>query len=75
MLVATAIAYLSYRITHLVPLGWLDVGFVLLEIIFLAASRNTLARYYARGTQLLGKQQIQPDSLSERNAFEEIEES
>ncbi len=74
MLVATAIAFASYRITQPARFGWVDIGFVLLEFIFLAASRNTLRRYYERGTQLLGMQQIQPDSLSERNAFEEIEE-
>ncbi len=42
MLVATAIAYISYRIKHHAPLSWLDVGFVLLEIIFLTTSRDTI---------------------------------
>ena len=60
MLVATAIAYMSYRIKHPATVIWLDVGFVLLEIIFLAASRDTLRRYYARGTQLLGKRKSSP---------------
>ncbi len=53
MLVATAIAYMSYRLKHDAPLSWLDVGFVLLEIIFLATSRDTIRKYYSRSQQLL----------------------
>jgi len=55
MLVATAIAYACYR-THLssiLPLGWPDVGFVVLEAVFYATSRDTLQKYYARSQQLL----------------------
>lgn len=53
MLVATAIAYMSYRIKHPATVIWLDVGFVLLEIIFLATSRDTIGKYYSRSQQLL----------------------
>ena len=34
-------------------MGWLDAGFVVLEAIFFATSRDTLRRYYARSQQLL----------------------
>ena len=56
MVVATAIAYLSHRLRNgsLWPLGWNDLGFLLIEAIFLTTSRDTIAKYYARGTQLLG---------------------
>lgn len=55
-LIALAIAYVSYRIKHggFWPLGWFDVGFVVIEGVFLLASRDTIRKYYARGTQLLG---------------------
>lgn len=55
MLVATAIAYLCYRI-HLGLAGsWgvVDVGALALEVIFYAASRDTLQKYYSRSQQLL----------------------
>lgn len=57
--IALAIAYVSYRFKHgnFWPLGWLDAGFVLLEIIFLLTSRDTLKKYYARSHQLLRKSQ------------------
>jgi len=55
MFVATAVAYTCYRVSLGGPirLGWLDVGFAVLEVIFLATSRDTLRRYYTRGQQLL----------------------
>ncbi len=54
-LVALAIAYACYRANTggLLPLGWLDLGFVLLELLFLATSRNTLRNYCNRTEQLL----------------------
>ena len=62
MCVATLIAYLSHRSRHggFWPLGWLDVGFLAIEIIFLLTSRNTLRNYYSRGTQLLGSVSVMP---------------
>jgi hypothetical protein len=56
MFVATAIAYACYRtrLGTLWPMGWLDVLFAFLEIVFFATSRDTLRKYYARGQQLLG---------------------
>ena len=61
-LVALAIAYVCYRIKHggFWPLGWLDAGFVAIEAIFLLTSRDTLRKYYARGTQLLGSRRPDP---------------
>ena len=55
MVVATAIAYACYRIHVglLGPWGWLDVGVVALEVVFVAMSRDTLRKYYSRGSQLL----------------------
>lgn len=55
MLIATAIAYVSYRIRQggFWPLGWFDVGFVAIEAIFFLASRDTIAKYYSRSQQLL----------------------
>lgn len=56
MLVATAIAYVSYRIAVGVFRGpwWIDCGFVVLEGVFFATSRDTLGKYYARSRQVLG---------------------
>jgi hypothetical protein len=54
MLVATAVAYACYRIRlGDLHLGWLDLGFVLLEAVFFATSRDTLRKYYVRSEQLL----------------------
>jgi hypothetical protein len=55
MFVASAIAYGCYRVKlgGPLPLGWLDIGFVLLEGIFFVTSRDTLRKYYVRSEQLL----------------------
>lgn len=55
MIVSTAITYACYR-THIGWLclwGWRDVSVATLEIIFFAMSRDTLRKYYSRGSQLL----------------------
>jgi hypothetical protein len=54
MFVATAIAYACYRVKlgRLWPLGWIDLGVLLLEIVFFLTSRDTLAKYYSRSIQL-----------------------
>ena len=56
MLVATAIAYVSHRLAVGVFRGpwWFDCGFVVLEIVFFATSRDTLRKYYVRSRQVLG---------------------
>jgi hypothetical protein len=45
MFVAVAIAYVCYRVKlgGVLPVGWIDAGFVALEIVFYATSRDTLA--------------------------------
>lgn len=55
MLVATAVAYACYRVElgGPTPLGWPDLGVLLLEAVFLVTSRDTLRKYYARSRQLL----------------------
>lgn len=55
MQVATAVAYACYRVHvgGLWPLGWIDLGVLLLETVFFLTSRDTLAKYYARSEQLL----------------------
>jgi hypothetical protein len=55
MFVASAIAYVCYRVklASLTQLGAYDVAFIILEVIFLATSRDTLRKYYARSQQLL----------------------
>jgi hypothetical protein len=55
MLVATALAYACYRVRigGILPVGFADLAFVLLEAVFFAMSRDTLRKYYARGRQLL----------------------
>lgn len=55
MLIATAFAYVCYRV-HLGtiwPLGLVDCTVVLLEVIFFVTSRDTLKKYYMRSHQLL----------------------
>jgi hypothetical protein len=56
MFVALAIAYVCYRVDFggFSPAGWVDVGFVILEVIFFATSRDTLQNYCERSRQLLG---------------------
>ncbi len=53
-LVAVGIAYVCYRIrVGGISVGWIDAGFVVLELIFLAASRDCLRNYCSRTAQLL----------------------
>ena len=57
MCVATAIAYVLYRV-HLdsaLAFGWLDAGVLLLEVIFFMTFRDTLRKYYQRSQQLLSR--------------------
>jgi hypothetical protein len=58
MFVATAIAYVCYHVKlgTIWPLEWIDLGFVILESVFFATSRDTLKKYYARASQLLSGQ-------------------
>ena len=55
MLVATIIAYICYRRTlpNNFTLDWTDVGVACLLVIFAAASRDTLRKYYRRSEQVL----------------------
>ena len=57
MVVGLAIAYAYYRygLGGLLPLGWVDATFVVLEVVFFATSRDTLRNYCVRTQQLLGK--------------------
>lgn len=56
MCVATAVAYACYRMHSgsAWPLGWPDVAFAFLEVVFFLTSRDTLRRYFTRSKQLLG---------------------
>jgi hypothetical protein len=56
MFVATAITYACYRaqLGTAWPLGWPDLAFAFLEVVFFLTSRDTLRKYYTRGHQLLG---------------------
>lgn len=57
MFVATAIAYTCYRIRSGIaePVGGADILFIVLEIVFFASSRDTLAKYYDRSRQVLSE--------------------
>lgn len=54
-LVATIIAYVSYRLATGFPdhLGGFDVVVALLDVVFFVTSRDTLRKYYRRSEQLL----------------------
>lgn len=56
--VAVAIAYVCYRVKLgvILPLGWTDLGVLLLEVVFFVTSRDCLRKYYARSKQLLRRQ-------------------
>ncbi len=55
MFVAVGMAYGCYRVKvgGLFPLGWTDLAFVLLEVVFFTTSRDTLRKYYTRCRQVL----------------------
>lgn len=54
-LVATAFAYVAWRLSLASrPSLWLDFGVALLELVFLAGSRDALRKYYGRASLLLG---------------------
>ena len=58
MLVALALAYPTWRLSsHASAFCWADLGFLFLEGVFLAASRDALRNYYRRSAILLGTQE------------------
>ena len=62
MLVALAIAYPTWRISTCSGLFQpVDLAFLLVEGVFLAASRDALRRYYQRSATLLGTHERQCD--------------
>lgn len=55
MFVATALAYTCYRVRlgwH-GSWGWIDLGAAVMEVVFYVTSRDTLRKYYTRGSQVL----------------------
>jgi hypothetical protein len=55
MVVAVAVAYACHRLRLADgwTVGWADVAFVAIEVVFYAASRDTLRKYHARCRQVL----------------------
>lgn len=54
MLIAAAVAYVSYRVRFGGwTVGWVNIGAFVLEAVFFVTSRNTLRKYYTRSRQLL----------------------
>lgn len=54
MFVATAVAYIGYRVKLGGPeIGLVDLGALILEALYFATSRDTLRKYYTRSRQLL----------------------
>jgi len=58
---ATSCATLASESAGLCQPSWQHIGFILLELVFLAGSRDSLRKYYRRVEQLL------PSSNNERN--------
>ena len=56
MFVSTALAFAADASlpSNLCQVGWPALGFVFLELVFFAGSRDTLRKYYARAEGLLG---------------------
>lgn len=54
MTVALLFAYVCYRVNlnNQLSLGWIDVGFIVLEPLFFLTSRDTLTKYYSRSKKL-----------------------
>ena len=52
--VAIACVYLAWRIQQPPFAPWADEAFLLIELLFLATSRDNLRKYYARASRLLG---------------------
>lgn len=47
------------------PIGWTDLAFLLLEMIFLVGSRDTFGKYVTRGNMLLGAA-TQPEGSADK---------
>jgi len=65
-LVAVALSYgirLSGGCSWCGPIGWVDFGFVFVEVVLFAASRDTLRKYYVRVAEVLSS-----DGPAERSA-------
>lgn len=73
MFVATAITYACYRVDvgSIWPLSHIDIGFVIVEIVFFATSRDTLGKYYARSEQLLASDPQAADWLESMSRLEQ----
>ena len=73
MFVATAIAYACYRVDVGMswPLSYIDIGFVIVEIVFFATSRDTLGKYYVRSEQLLAGDPQAVDWLESMSRLEQ----
>jgi hypothetical protein len=52
--VAVACVYIAWRIQQPPFAPWADEAFLLVELLFLATSRDNLRKYYARASRLLG---------------------
>lgn len=57
MFIAVAVTYRARLLAEGLPIwqdGWTAIGFIVLETVFFAGSRDTLVKYYARAERLLG---------------------
>ncbi len=56
-LIALMFVYVARRLHHGIftaPIGWLDLGFMVLSLVLFVGSRDMLRKYFARVSQLLG---------------------
>jgi hypothetical protein len=67
-LIALIFVYVARRVHQGIftsPIGWFDLGFVLLSTVLFVGSRDMLRKYYTRVSLLLGTLQSEPDPRQE----------
>ena len=77
-LVAGAMAYAAHFARHSINLcqpSWPTLGFILLELVLLAGSRDALRKYYMRVERLLGNQLTLERSANMTNGFHKEKET
>ena len=73
MFIAILVAYVARRVWlgfWSSPIGWLDLGFFLLEALFFLGSRDTYRKYVLRGEMLLGRSTHPQRGAPEREPYQ-----
>ena len=77
MFVSTALAFAAEvnLLSNLCQVGWPALGFLFLELVFFAGSRDALYKYYARAERLLGTTCSEEGDVTMTNGYDHDKET